>query len=47
MFRFPDLFSNFTVGFLHLMRTRRFELNSNLRQSALISLNMYTRSEGS
>ena len=28
MFRFPDLFSNFTVGFLHAMRTRRFEFNS-------------------
>ena len=44
MFRFPDLFSIFTVGFLHAMRTRRFEFNSNLRQSALTSLNFYTRS---
>ena len=44
MFWFPDLFSNFTVGFLHAMRTRRFEFNSNLRQSVLTFLNMYTRS---
>ena len=44
MFRFPDLFSKFTVGFLHAMCTRRFEFNSNLWQSALTFLNMYTRS---
>ena len=30
MFRFPDLFSNFTVGFLHAMHARRFEFNLNL-----------------